>query len=430
MTTSDPSRERRLAIDDLDRAIVSLSASINASTYRLLVLIREFDERAGWLRWGFENCAQWLHWRCDISPNAAREKVRVAHALKALPQISDAFAEGKLSYSKVRALARVATPANERSLLDYALEHTAARVEERCRQLGNALPEATESANRAHESRSLRAWRDPERGTLSLTVELPLETGELVCRALDKAVEANGPLGPEFEALSWGAQQADALVALARHYLSGESADQAGKGHRAADAYQVVVHVDAAALSGREGRSDLPLESLRRLTCDASIVSMADGPRGEPLSVGRKRRTVPSALRRALWARDAGCSFPGCTHTRFVDVHHVRHWSRGGETSLDNTLLLCGAHHRLVHEGGYELCKDVQGGWFFRRLDGRAIPAHGYHPEDWLDDLVYDDLHDHSAEWPPTARGESGGLYGGHKPGVPDASLSVTSRCG
>ena len=148
--------ERRLAIDDLDQAILNLFASINASTYRVLELIREFDERGGWLRWGFENCAQWLHWRCELSPNAAREKVRVAHALKPLAEISSAFSKGALSYSKVRALVRVATPANEASLLGYALEHTAARVEARCQQLRNVLPGSTEAVNRAFESRGLR----------------------------------------------------------------------------------------------------------------------------------------------------------------------------------------------------------------------------------------------------------------------------------
>ena len=104
MATLNYIADRRLAIDELDKSIVNLSARINASTYELLVLIREFDERAGWLKWGLENCTQWLHWRCDLSRCAAREKVRVAHALKALPEISAAFSKGTLSYSKVRGL--------------------------------------------------------------------------------------------------------------------------------------------------------------------------------------------------------------------------------------------------------------------------------------------------------------------------------------
>jgi hypothetical protein len=113
---------------------------------------------------------------------------------------------------------------------------------------------------------------------------------------------------------------------------------------------------------------------------------MTDGEDGEPLNVGRKQRTTPPAIKRALWARDRGCSFPGCTNTRFVDAHHVRHWSRGGETSLENTMLLCSAHHRLVHEGGHEIRKDLHDRWYFRRPDGRAVPVCGYRPEDVVDD--------------------------------------------
>jgi len=385
----DPVAERRLAIDELDRAIVNLAARINASTYDLLVLVREFDERAGWLKWGLKCCSQWLHWRCDLSPSAARERVRVAHALKELPAISLEFSKGTLSYSKVRALTRVATPANEGLLLDFALTTSAMRVEERCRQMRNTLAGAEEAANRIHTRRALRVWRDSEHGTVTLSVELPAEAGDLVCQALDRAVETDGQQGPEFEEESWSTQQADALVAMAKSYLSGCS----GEGASATDGYQVVVHVDGTALQGGEGRSDLPLESVRRLTCDGSVVPMADGIDGEPMNVGRKQRTVPAALRRALWARDKGCSFPGCTHTRYVDAHHVRHWADGGETSLGNTMLLCSAHHRLVHEGGYRIRTDDRGRWYFKRPDGRAIPAYGYQTEDMVDDGI-DDVDD------------------------------------
>src|SRR5690606_23179154 len=114
------------SIDELDRAIVNLAGRINAATYDLLVLVRRFDECRGWLAWGFETCAEWLHWRCDIGLSAAREKVRVAHALKTLPAIGRAFAKGALSYSKVRALTPVASRENEDELLKFALQTTAA----------------------------------------------------------------------------------------------------------------------------------------------------------------------------------------------------------------------------------------------------------------------------------------------------------------
>jgi len=368
-------------IDDLDRAIVSLSTRINAATYELLVLIRQFDERAGWLKWGFLNCADWLHWRCDLRASAAREKVRVAHAIKVLPEISAAFQSGQLSYSKVRAMIRVANRGNEEDLLAIALKMTAARVEERCRELRCGTADSVTDANRAHANRALRLSRDPERGTMSIIVELPLEAGELIDRALDRA--RDDASGPEFAEESWSARQADALVAIVRDYLCGNR-EVTG----ATPDYQVTVHVDQSALSDGKGRSGLPLESVKRIACDSDKIVIFEDADGEPLSVGRKTRIIPAAIKRALWSRDKGCRFPGCTNKRFVDAHHIKHWSAGGETDLGNLMLLCSRHHRLVHEGGYRIEKDYLDRWMFRRPDGIAVPTCGYQIEDRVDDDI------------------------------------------
>jgi hypothetical protein len=140
------------------------------------------------------------------------------------------------------------------------------------------------------------------------------------------------------------------------------------------------VHVDAQTLAAdAEGRCELaegrPLaaETARRLACDASLLEVAEHD-GQLLSLGRKRRTVSPALKRALSARDRGCRFPGCDRTRFVDAHHVRHWSRGGETNLDNLVLLCRRHRRLVHERGYTLGLDDDGAARFRNHYGVELP--------------------------------------------------------
>ena len=112
--------------------------------------------------------------------------------------------------------------------------------------------------------------------------------------------------------------------------------------------------------AGASGRSDLEdgtrvsAETSRRISCDAGLVRITHAPDGSVLDVGRRTRTVPPALRRALEARDRGCRFPGCG-SRFTDAHHLKHWSDGGETSLTNTTLLCKHHHRLVHEGGWRV---------------------------------------------------------------------------
>jgi len=379
------SRPELVSIDELDRAIVNLAARINAETYELLVLIRQFDERAGWLKWGLGNCAEWLHYRCDLSMNAAREKVRVAHALKTLPEIATAFATGELSYSKVRAMTRVAGARQEDELLSFALKTTTTRVEERCRELRCGSADSLDAAQRAFANRSLRVFRNAERGTMTITIELPLETGELVEKALDKARD-DSVSNTEFVDESWAARQADAMVSMASAFLAGD----AGGSCNTADDYLVTIHVDQSALATGKGRSSLPIESVKRLCCDGHAVVIGEGENGEPLNIGRKTRIVPRAIKRALMARDKSCAFPGCHHKRFVDAHHVQHWSAGGETSLENLMLLCSQHHKLVHEGGFAIERDYQDRWFFRRPDGRAVPSCGYQAQDMTDDDIGD----------------------------------------
>jgi hypothetical protein len=153
----------------------------------MLVLVREFDDRFGWKKWGYKSCAEWLSWRASLSLSAAREKVRSAHALRGLPAIAAACADGRLSYSKVRALTRVAHLHDEGLLLEYALNANVARVEERCRQIRNVAPESAQHAQRGWRSRSLTAWRDEARGVMRLTLEVPIEEGELLLRAADRA---------------------------------------------------------------------------------------------------------------------------------------------------------------------------------------------------------------------------------------------------
>ena len=372
------------SIDDLDRAIVTLATRINAETYELLVLVRQFDERAGWLKWGLGNCAEWLHYRCDLSMNAAREKVRVAHALKTLPSIAAAFSSGDLSYSKVRAMTRVAGAHDEDELLSFASKTTTANLEERCRELKCARPDSLDGAQRAFANRSLRVSRNVERGMMTITLDLPIETGDLVERALDKARDDHRP-SAEFVDSSWSTRQADAMVSMASAYLSGNDGQR-----NPSDDYLVTVHVDQSALVNGNGRSSLPIESVKRLCCDGHAVVIGEDEKGEPLNIGRKTRTVPTAIKRALMARDKRCAFPGCHHTRFVDAHHIEHWSAGGETSLDNLMLLCSKHHTLVHEGGFRIQRDYQNRWFFKRPDGRTVPACGYHTNDITDDDIGD----------------------------------------
>jgi hypothetical protein len=159
----------------------------------------------------------------------------------------------------------------------------------------------------------------------------------------------------------------------------------------------VVVHVDEAALAGTgEGGCELAegpaiaQETARRLACDSALVQVRECG-DKTLSVGRKTRSVSPALRRALRRRDRGCRFPGCENRRFVDAHHVRHWSRGGETRLDNLVLLCRRHHRLVHEGGYSVDRLSGDGLRFRTPSGGPIPDAPRPPPGRLDRLLEGD---------------------------------------
>jgi len=390
MSRPEPLADAVRSIEDLDLAIGRLVQQLNAESYRMLVLVREFDDRFGWAKWSFASCAEWLAWRAGLSLSAAREKVRTAQALRSLPRIAAAFAAGKLSYTKVRALTRVADERQEDLLLAYALEATAAQVEERCRQLRNSDPESVHAARRVWEKRALTIWRDEARGTLRLTVELPIEEGELIASALDCAVAAGevatgiDPTTTETKGTAWRAQQADALVAVAKAYLDGGGA--AGERGGTADRYQVVVHVDEESLLRGAGRADLPIDTLERLSCDGSLVPVVDDANGTPLDVGRKYRTVSTPLKRAVLARDRRCTFPGCERRHYTDAHHLVHWRHGGETSLDNLTLLCTHHHRLLHEGGFSVARTDDGVLLFRRADGRAIPRCGYRTADFVDD--------------------------------------------
>ena len=399
------------SIDELDAAICRLASRIHAETYQMLVLVREFDDRMGWAKWGYSTCAEWLSWRCGISQSAAREKVRTAQALRDLPGISLAFREGRLSYTKVRALTRVAAVHGEDSLLRYALDASAPSVEERCRQIRNTQPDSVHDARRAWDARSLSAWRNAVNGTLCLRVELPFEVGELVMKAIDKALErsevANAVAGDS--KASFQSQQADALVEIVQTYLDGSATDSSSAS--TADRYQVVVHVDEAALRGGIGRADVPLESVKRLACDSSMVVVTEDERGNPLNVSRKQRIVSTTLRRALVARDRHCRFPGCHRTRYVQAHHVHHWVDGGETSVDNVVLLCRRHHRLLHEGGCRIRRDYQGEYYFVRADGRVIPRCGY----WADDYTDEEAGEHPS------------VEGSHEP-IPPAPPSMEVR--
>ena len=362
--------------------IAALSAHLDAATQHLLELIRRFDAGSGWFTQGCLSCAQWLSWRIGLDLCAAREKVRVARALGALPQIDDAFRCGRVSYSKVRALTRIATPENEASLLEMARSSTAAQLEKICRGYRRAL---NGLAGKLPCDDADQRWvrdRSTESGMVRIEAQLLPDEAALVLKAIEAArerawkaertsAESSAEAGDPRDVASSSNRRrrlhrADALVQIAKDFLASSNDEASGP------PFEVVVHVGAEALADHasaeggileDGRF-LPRATVDRLACDASVVTVVEDSRGNPLDVGRRSRTVPTALRRALKLRDKGCRFPGCTNTR-VDSHHVVPWARGGATRLANLVSTCRTHHRYVHELGFRVEPRADGSFAF-----------------------------------------------------------------
>jgi Domain of unknown function (DUF222)/HNH endonuclease len=384
-----------ISLEELEAQITELAGHLNAANYRWLTLIAEFDRRNGWADGKLPSCAHWLNFKCGLNLGAAREKVRVAHALAGLPKIAASMSRGELSYSKARALTRVACAATEDALLMIALHGTAYHVE-RLVQGFRRAQEAEELSRevRQHANRGV-SYCFAEDGSLVLKGRLPAAAGAMLIKALDAALETlpENEISAKFaeeRPIPHASRRADALAAVAESFLAQSDASSS-----TADRIQVVVHVDAETLrTSAAGRCEIehgpaiPAETARRLSCDASLISVLENEQGEPLDVGRKTRSIPPAIRRALNTRDGGCRFPGCTHRRYVDAHHIEHWADGGDTKLSNLVTLCRLHHRLVHEGEIIVESDPAGGWRFLHPDGRryeVIRVSEHEDYDWED---------------------------------------------
>ena len=370
---------------DLDRLgdeIARLSAEVDTAIARLLTLIRELDDQRGWSN-GFRSCAEWLAWRVGLDIVAARERVRIARALGTLPILAGALERGDLSYTKVRALTRIATPENEARLLTMGRTNTAEQIGRivRSRRMLDGAAERRE-AKRQHESRALSAYRE-ESGMVVIHGRLDPEGGAVFMQALAAAQdalyrrskEAAGPSRAAPPMPTYLQQNADALTLLAEAALHHEF-DPGAPGER----YQVVLHVDDTVLASPDAVGESMLdgthasaEASERLSCDASRTWMRHDSEGNVLEVGRRTRTIPPALRRALLHRDQGCRFPACG-LRFVQGHHIQHWAHGGPTTLANLVLLCRRHHRAVHEDGYRVARSENGVLQFTGPDGHLIP--------------------------------------------------------
>jgi uncharacterized protein DUF222 len=383
--TMTSSQLNRNEIDHLADAIAVHAARLDAATHGLLALIRRFDDAGGWAVQGAKSCAYWLSWRIGIGLVAARDKVRVAHALERLPLVDAALERGELSYAKVRAITRVATADNQSLLLDMARGATGAQLERICGAFGRVVAD--------HRDAELRHVRRRAAGGGRVCIEMCLladeadrvwaalrETRATLDRGMNDSAESSPASRDSAESSPSRPTLADAAVAMAETQLARlEEAQPAIRA--AAQRRQLFVHLGEQRFGDTTtwtaelpDGTTLPGATLLRLACDSGLAVTKTNASGVALDLGRRRRTVSPSLLRALLVRDRRCCFPGCTQTLFVEAHHIEHWIDGGTTSLANLALVCHGHHVALHEGGLRMVRHADGLAFFD-ADGRAIEA-------------------------------------------------------
>lgn len=352
---------------EIGERIAEHAAYIDAAMHRVLTDIRAFDAGGGWYAQGAMSCAHWLSWRVGWTLGTARDRVRVAQKLGELPLIDEALRKAEISYSKVRAMTRVATPENEELLLHYARYSTAAQLEAICRKYQTV--QRLNAVDRQHEAVQRRVQcRELDDGMIRFEAVLRADEAALLWKVLE---QASADVSAETRAQA----RVDGLMALAQGYARGDRTE--------CSPVEVVVTVPEATLTGASddpaGIGDggcVSAETSRRLSCDAGVVELVESETGAVLSVGRKTRTIPAAIKRALLHRDESmCRFPGCRNRRFLDGHHIEHWAQGGETSLENLVSLCSYHHGFVHEHGYRVELDEKQVPTFFDPRGRRVEA-------------------------------------------------------
>jgi hypothetical protein len=380
-TASEPPErpdEARAAQDEIMR----LSSAIAAAQARILALLATHGDHLT----GGDDLANWLAWAGGMKKTTAGRHVRLAERLMEFPQIKDSFDRGEISFEKTETITKIASPETEADLLVWAQNGLCSQLATISSGFRRAKV-STEGAQAAQRDRSLY-YHYTDEGMFRLRAQMPAEHGAVVAAALDAAEEMLWKEEQTFQDhdladsgkrdQAWhkgngsAARQADALVALAQTFT------EHGLSDSSADRFRVMVHVDQAALAGDaagtselEAGPGLSTDTARRIACDCSLLALWEKD-GIPVKLGRTRRTISPALRRALKARDKHCVFPGCTNKRRLDGHHVVHWIEDGVTEPENVTLLCGRHHRLVHEGRYTMTFDGKLARFFRP-DGTEV---------------------------------------------------------
>ena len=364
----DRDRLRECSSEDLTRSARQLGAVLTATHAALLEIVAVVDEREHWRSDGCLSLEDWIAFTFQVGRTTARDWADAARALGELPHLSAAFASGEMSWDKTKAVATLASTASDEALTAEALETDVKHLERAARK---ARAISLEDANARHRDRFFALRRSISMGGVRLSGFLPDADGETVIKAIERLADdvpkdAETGFYPPFDQ-----RCADALVDMASQVLSGQ---QPVHGERT----MIVAHVDLSERGAEphpECASGITLarETIARLMCDA-VVEPVFEEAGFTIGVGRKRREPPQWLRRALVERDEGCRFGGCTRTRGLHAHHIRHWLAGGPTNTNNLVMLCRYHHRLLHEGGWSLRGDPDRRVEFVKPDGGGVP--------------------------------------------------------
>jgi hypothetical protein len=380
LDAEDLARVTDAALEQDLREIERTFAALEAQRARRLA---EVERRGSWALDGHLSVTAWVRDRCRVAATDAARQVRLARALRDMPLTARALAAGDVSSSAVTLLAsaREAAPERfaqaERLLVDAAASLPARELGVAAARWRELADDGAAASERRRERRRLSVSPTFE-GMVRVDGDLDPECGQTLIAALravqDSWVRADH--ASERDRSTPAQRRADALGEICREWL-----DSPQRPTVAGERPHVVVTVDLQALRGlRGGRAELDeagpvaAETARRLACDAGVSRVIVKGRSEPLDVGRRTPVVPAAMRRAVIHRDGGCRFPGCDRPApWCDAHHVHHWADGGDTSLDNLVLLCRPHHRMVHEGPFGL-EMLDGRPVFRRPDGDVLP--------------------------------------------------------
>jgi hypothetical protein len=356
-----------LSLRELGGLLVRGRAAIDAAEAGWLAQLAEFDRRGGWALDGHRDCAGWLAQHCGMAPSTAKDRVRVAHELRRRPMVAAAFAQGGLSYAKVKVLTRMTNLSDDTDevVVTAAAAGTVADVERMYRHWKLHGEQDTLPAQRAYATRGVQTLSRYD-GVATIEVRLRVDDEQRLVAVLDTLVGSQAVDKAPRGALStdpptWTQRRADALVDVIEAGLAHINNDSDVD----ADATTVHVMCDYDVLVQRatgsaelDGGIPISGEAARRLACDAGLVRIITRGASEILDVGRKTRHWTTAQRRAIRYRFGGrCAFPACGR-RITQIHHSDPWGSDGETNLDSGIPVCSHHHHLVHEGQWTVAYD------------------------------------------------------------------------